>query len=269
MKEMKGKAGFVLVVLVATTLAFWAGRKSAHSQRQESASSVKPSISNESAVADAAQAKRTPFEFLVQEEAITISRYTGQELTITIPSSINGLPVKRIGNGAFEAISQITRVTIPNGVISIGDGAFYQCSDLVSVALPASIKTIGKAAFRECKSLSDIRLPDALIRIGDRAFLGCARLPSLLIPEGVTTIEEFSVGDCTSLTQVVLGKGVKVIEQNAFSGCISLKAMYFLGDAPTAGYCALFNAKPVVYHLPRTRGWTESFAECHTALCEQ
>ena len=49
---------------------------------------------------------------------------------ITIPSTLGGYPVTRIGGSAFFGCSSLTGVTIPNSVTSIGDWAFSECGEL-------------------------------------------------------------------------------------------------------------------------------------------
>jgi hypothetical protein len=63
--------------------------------------------------------------------AITITRHTGPGGAVTIPGTINGLPVTSIGQGAFWACSSMTSLTIPDSVTSIGDYAFNGVRSLV------------------------------------------------------------------------------------------------------------------------------------------
>ena len=66
---------------------------------------------------------------------------------VTIPSTLGGRPVTRIGNWAFYDCSGLTSVTIPDSVTSIGDRAFYHCSGLTSVTIPDGVTSIGDSAF--------------------------------------------------------------------------------------------------------------------------
>jgi hypothetical protein len=53
---------------------------------------------------------------------------------------------------------------------------------------------------------------------------------------------------------------VMSIANNAFDSCTGLKAVYFEGNAPTAGamiFSYAFNV--IVYYLPGTTGWTSTF----------
>ena len=56
---------------------------------------------------------------------LNISGYTGPGGAVTIPNTINGLPVTSIGVDAFYADSSLTSITIPNSVTSIADAAFF------------------------------------------------------------------------------------------------------------------------------------------------
>jgi hypothetical protein len=74
-----------------------------------------------------------------------ITKYAGHGGPISIPSTINGQRVTRIGNLAFSD-NKLTSVTIPNGVTSIGESAFSP-NQLTSVTIPNSVTYIGYGAF--------------------------------------------------------------------------------------------------------------------------
>ena len=92
---------------------------------------------------------------------------------IKVPAFYNEKPVTAIGANAFLGCTEITSVTVPEGVEEIGDKAFYNCRNLVTLKLPETVAAIGREAFSLCKKLSDITLPSGKCEIKQGAFTGC------------------------------------------------------------------------------------------------
>lgn len=115
---------------------------------------------------------------------------------VIIPSTIQGLPVKRIDRLGLKYA--ITGLVIPEGVEIIGKYAFPERKYLTSVTLPSTLKAIGRNAFYECWELAVCNLPEGLEYIGQSAF------------------------EYTGLTSVSLPKSLKYISENAFHGCANL-----------------------------------------------
>ena len=82
------------------------------------------------------------FEYTADNGTITITGYTGPGGAVTIPDTIDGLPVTSIGEWAFSCCNGLTSVTIPNSVTSIGDAAFQYCTSLTSVTIPNSVTSV-------------------------------------------------------------------------------------------------------------------------------
>ena len=80
---------------------------------------------------------------------VTITRYAGPGGWVTIPSTIDGLPVTSIGAGAFgnsleqPYVPPQTGVTIPGSIISVGDYAFAGCSSLTGVYFGGDPPSLG------------------------------------------------------------------------------------------------------------------------------
>lgn len=165
----------------------------------------------------------------------TILRYLGSDEEVTIPSEINYVPVKRIGNEAFENNKTIGTVKISYGVVSIGENAFSHTNlatieilnsitnvekyavlgtKLTSIEIPNSVTSIGPSAF----ALTDIKsanIPNGIINIEDMLFYG-TDLASIEIPNRVTYIGRMAFSG-TNLTSVEIPNSVKNIEWEAFS----------------------------------------------------
>ena len=144
------------------------------------------------------------------------------DTSIIIPSEYRGIPVKAIGDNAFNGCNNLTSITIPEGVTSIGDWAFTDCSNLASITIPEGVTNIGNGAFNGCSSLTSIALPEGVTNIGNDAFKGCSSLTSVTILKGVTSIGEYAFYGCSSLVNVSIPKSVTRIKAYAFKGCSSL-----------------------------------------------
>jgi len=94
--------------------------------------------------------------------------------------------LKYIGYSSFVN-TNISSITIPDGVITIGSSAFAYTS-LESVEL-GSVRYIEDYAFSGTK-LSNIVIPSTVVSIGNSAFAGTSFLTSLTIPD-----ETFYLGD--------------------------------------------------------------------------
>jgi len=108
--------------------------------------------------------------------------------TVTIPATVQGYPVVAVAQHAFQDCSELTSVTLPDGLTTIGDYAFADCSALTSITLPDSLTTIGAYTFDWCDALTSVTLPDGLTTIGNYAFAECSALTTLTVPATVTSI---------------------------------------------------------------------------------
>jgi len=142
------------------------------------------------------------FTYAINNGTITITGYVGPGGNVTIPSTINGLPVTSIGETAFNVITNLTSVTIPNRVTNIGDYAFWSCNSLTNVIIP-NVISIGQDAFFDC-GLSSVTLPNSVTSVGYEAFDGCSSLTRITIPYSVTNIGYSAFAFCTSLTNIIV-----------------------------------------------------------------
>jgi hypothetical protein len=190
----------------------------------------------------------------------TITRYNGTGGAVAIPSSLDGNPVKQLGDdegrgyifGPFnpsitsltipETVTRIsafalascfrlTSVTIPESVTSIGEGAFYASMDLTSVAIPDSVTDIGAQAFLECEDLTSVTLGNGVITIGYEAFDGCLKLTSVTIPDSVTSIEFRAFAGCTTLS---IGKTIENYSMMGFSAAFPVVSQVIIRDGVTS-----------------------------------
>ena len=160
------------------------------------------------------------------------------EIPGTIEFGDQRYKVTSIGDYAFSWCTDLTEITIPEGVTSIGNGAFYDCTGLTEVAIPESVTSIGDFAFYDCSSLTQIAIPEGVTSIGNYAFAYCSSLKEITIPEGVTSIGNSAFFNCTGLTEVAIPESVTSIGDYAFAGCSSLTQIAIPEGVTSIGDCA-------------------------------
>ena len=105
--------------------------------------------------------------------------------------------VKYIETGAFAVCKNLTRVILPDTVISIGKKAFYDSDKLSGVIMEEGLTHIGEEAFYSCVSLMNIDLPSSLTHIGACAFENSYNLEKVVISKSVTYIGMFAFDSCS------------------------------------------------------------------------
>ena len=187
----------------------------------------------------------------------------GGDIVVPPRISVDGkeaAPVVKIGENAFKK-TELTGVTIPEGVLKIDDSAFEDCDALAEVELPASLKEIDEEAFNDCDVLTTIAIPAGVEKIGAGAFAGCKAMTAITVdeanatyvakdgvlftkdgttlvaypagkadaeyavPAGVTTIAPRAFDDAKTLTSVALPDGLTTIGEKAFDDCDGIKTI--------------------------------------------
>lgn len=169
---------------------------------------------------------------------------------VTIPSTVtynnDTYNVTSIGFCAFADCSDLTSVTIPEGVTRIVDQAFWDCPNLASINVPSSVTSIGYMAFSNTawygsqpngiiyagKVLYEykgtmpentiIEVKEGTTGIAGGAFWGCSGLRYITIPNSVTNIGDCAFTECPNLTSIILPESVTSIGEMAFDDCYNL-----------------------------------------------
>ncbi len=121
-----------------------------YESRIEALESEKNSMAN--TPADVPSPTLSQFEYVLKNGEVTITSYIGEGTHVTIPATIDGKPVRAIGDRAFMDRSDLSSVTIPSGVTDIGWFAFSGCVSLERVSIPASVRAVSYGAFQNCPS---------------------------------------------------------------------------------------------------------------------
>lgn len=110
---------------------------------------------------------------------VSKSGYLLNVTSMTIPAYRDGIPIKALADYAFDEVTSLQSIVIPDTVTSIGHDAL-----------------------RMCYALTDVDLPESLTRISDYMFYGCGSLKNLTIPDGVTEIGDYAFTYCYSLADI-------------------------------------------------------------------
>ena len=163
------------------------------------------------------------YSYEIRDDQVVITDYLGRDTEVTVPETIQGLPVTTIGADAFLDGFGITRITLPDTVTTIGDYAFAYCYDLKSINIPDAVTQIGSAAFQNCEQLQSIVIPAGVEKISTDTFFNCYRLTSVTLPQSLRSIGDYAFGCCEELTELQLPDGVTHIGDYAFRGCKKLR----------------------------------------------
>lgn len=201
--------------------------------------------------------KDDPFAY-PPPKTVTITKYTGTESTVILPSTISSWPVTKIGEDALKDNTTITSVTIPDSVTEIGSNAFAGCTNLTSVHYAGDWSNLtiqsGNPAVQDAANAplfdfeftldntaaivtnykyngaaADVTIPSRykgkpVTAIGHAAFFNSA-VTSVTIPDSVTSISDDAFVNCPQLTNISIPNSVTYIGFNAFSSCTRLKSI--------------------------------------------
>jgi hypothetical protein len=94
--------------------------------------------------------------FMATNGAATITAYIGTGNALAMPALVDGLPLTGIGNSAFCNATNLSDITISDGITNIGASAFSNCVSLELVTIMGTISHIGDDAFYGCSNLKTI-----------------------------------------------------------------------------------------------------------------
>jgi len=210
------------------------------------------------------------FTYQTNNNAITITGYSGGGSHVFIPDTINGYPVVAIGNGAFYS-KGIESVVFPAGLTSIGGAAFYGCDSLFSVSIPAGVTNIGDSAFRFCALMTNITVDPLNQQYSslegvfyDKSLTRLIQYPTgrpgtYTTPGTVRSIGDSAFYTVNSLTEAVIGGGVTNIGGWLFfqSG---IKKVTFLPGVTLIPHDAFASSAVTNVVIPGTVTSIESYA---------
>lgn len=178
-----------------------------------------------------------------------------------------------IGSYAFRG-TQILNIDIPNTITSIGEGAFYQTRvRTVNFGEGSNLTNIGYQAFYQCTSLTEFIMPNTVTKLGTYnnntdyicdTFYGCTNLKKLHFSDGLKTLEQRVCYDNTKLTDVHLPSNLLSIRDYAFYNTSSIRKIDLPNTLNRIDYAAFYNCGIDSLLLPLKLSTLENYAfqEC-------
>lgn len=155
---------------------------------------------------------------------IKITKYLGSEDFVTIPETINHLPVTILG---YQSIS---------------------CKPyMMGIKLPDTLKHIEEEAISNCQYLQYLLLPDNLETIGKKAFCGCDRLKRVFISAHICDIDVSCFDLCDSLISIDVSKDNPYYQ--SIDGILYNKDQTILLKYPIDKYEKTFNLPQTITHI--------------------
>lgn len=189
------------------------------------------------------------FKYVVLEDGtVEISGYTGKGGDVTIPESIEGRMVTRMGD-IFDIwdnpdVENIVSLNLPKGIESLGpfekyggiNGVFYDLDKLETIDVDKENEAYysqngvlfdkenqALLCYPKGKTEQNYSVPEEIKVIGLSAFYDCIHLVHVELPNGLTQIKASAFENCTNLLDISIPDSVTLIGSYAFSSCESIE----------------------------------------------
>ncbi len=191
-----------------------------------------------------------------------ITAYTGNEINVVIPETLDGARVVCIGEASFAGNPNISSVRLNSSLERIDALAFIDCEALSVVDFNQKLWWVGRMAFDATPWLAaqtddfvvvgdgvlikyqgtanDLTVPENIRHISG-AFNGNAALVNVEIGDNVCSVGEGAFVACSALSRITLGKNIRLIGERAFEGCENLTAVDIPDKVETVGDAAFID----------------------------
>lgn len=243
------------------------------------------------------------YYYTVYRDEVTITGLVdaniSSSINLSIPSEINGMPVKCIREYAFQGNANIKSVSLPEGLETIETGAFANCVNITgTLTIPSTVTSLkggndwndnagafqgtsiselkiaqgnaelvlGTNAFRNCKALQKADLSNRVSTVGRYAFNGDMSLENVVFSNSgkLTKISEYAFAN-SLVNSLEFPDTLTTIERSAFANCKSLESVKMGSKVTTISEYA-FSEDSGLTHLELNEGLetigTGAFLSC-------
>ena len=216
------------------------------------------------------------YYWLPEDETVEIMFCKLQTKEVTVPSEIDGKPVKTIGWSAFYQYKSLEKVTLPDTISTLSGG--FAESGIKQITIPKNVTNIYFDTFFGCENLENIyvdienpvyssleglltnKLQNQLITVPN------GREGSFTVPSKIDSLQTWGAFRfCSKLTDITLSGKIKVISTQAFDGCTNLKSIRIADGTQKIGSFAFYNCTSLSrVYIPKTVSNIsyDAFANC-------
>lgn len=167
-------------------------------------------------------------ELTVDENGV-ITAYSGTKTSISIPESINGITVRKLGDGVFKA-KGLTELILPDTLTAVGKESVAENPDLKTV-MAQGLTEIDEKAFYNCIWLKNIYFGN-ISRIGEYALYNvCSKAYAMRESSfGLTLNNLAEIPEGAFMGSALSEANIDVpltLHKNAFAGCNALVNINF------------------------------------------
>ncbi len=189
-----------------------------------------------------------------QYDGATILKYLGDEISVTVPSSIDSQEITSVGEFAFMESPDVINITLSEGITTLEDYSLMGINRLRSLTIPNSLKTVGTAT-RNTTIIDNIYIYslDSWLGISYTGITVLANASNLYIIKGVQpqlseAVTEYTFDESSPLKRGAFAgiknlnradlRGCTEIPDGAFSNCINLSDVVYSDNLVAIGEAA-------------------------------
>lgn len=199
------------------------------------------------------ESTKPDFEYEVVNNVAVITKYSGSDTEVVIPSEIDGYKVTTIGEHAFDCCKTIEKVIISEGITKIESNAFEECEKLISVETPQSLRYIERDSFRQTPcfySKNDAwYINDILMQYNGNA-------EKYTVEDGTRIIANRAFESQYAFSEITIPESVVFIGDEAFKNT-AISALYGHGNSYADQYAKEHSIKLVNLDVVPTEPTTE------------
>ena len=173
--------------------------------------------------------------------------------------------VTSVPNNAFDGLSRLSNVKLPEGLKAVGQYAF-RGTQILSIAIPSTVTNIGNMAFANTR-IREVTFSEnsQLTTISNGAFYNCTSLGAIVMPNTVTSVGHAAFQGCSSLKTISFSDAMTTIGDYTCSGCTALKTLHLPNNLQTIRYRSFYDTSSLLkVDMPTTvnRIYDYAFYNC-------